>query len=332
MHIRHLFLTALILFLLTEPLVGQSPQEKQYSGWNRFWTPSDTFHPARFWIAAASGSAIYAVTMTGLNKTWYRKYPRSDFHLHNDWGEWRHMDKLGHAFTTYTESRILDQGAQWTGMNTKTSRWLGSGVALGLQTSLEILDGHSSQWGFSWPDMAFNVLGAGIYLSQDMIWQEQRVSLKVSNWLPAYPEAPMAQLGGTSLKQRSRDLFGSAWTERYLKDYNAQTIWLSVSPDKFLSSGKWPAWLNIAFGYSAENLYGGYNNRWIIPTGQTVQLDPVVYPRYSQFILSLDVDFTRIPTRNPFLKALFQGLNAFKFPFPGIEYNSLGKWGAHWIY
>ena len=298
----------------------------------RFWTPADSFHQARFWVAAGTGTSLYAVTMVGLNEVWYKTYPRSKFHLHNDWGEWRMMDKLGHAFTTYTESRLLSQGSRWTGMNENASRWLGAGVALGLQSSIEWLDGHSSQWGFSWPDMAFNGLGAITYLAQDRFWHEQRVLLKISNWLPSYPSQPMEQLAGNSLDQRAVDLFGSGWGERYLKDYNAQTVWLSVSPHAFLKKSSWPAWLNIAFGYSGENMYGGYANSWILPTGQPVQLDELRYPRYSQYVLSMDIDFTRIPTRSPFLKAVFEALNAFKVPFPGLEYNSLGQFKLGWLY
>lgn len=319
------------LFLLLGSTIRITAQQ-QAGSWQRFWTPADTFHQARFWIATGSGTALYAVTMVGLNEAWYKTFPRSSFHLHNDWGEWRLMDKFGHAFTTYTESRLLTQGARWTGMRESSSRWLGTGVALGLQTSIEWLDGHSSQWGFSWPDMGFNGLGALTYAVQDMIWRDQRVVWKVSNWLPSYPAQPRTELGGYSLRQRSEELFGSGWAERYLKDYNAQSVWLSISPKAFFRDSRWPPWLNIALGYSAENMFGGYANRWVLPTGQFVQLDATSYPRYSQYLLSLDIDFTRIPTKSPFLKAVFEGLNAFKFPFPGLEYNSLGQWKAGWLY
>ena len=99
-------------------------------------------------------------------------------------------------------------------------------------------------------------------------------------------------------------------------------IWLSINPASFTKSNKLPPWLNVAFGLGAENLYGGSENSW--PTQDpNFFLDDNIYPRYNQYYLSFDVDFTRIKTNSGFLRACFKVLNIFKVPSPTLEYNPI---------
>lgn len=102
------------------------------------------------------------------------------------------------------------------------------------------------------------------------------------------------------------------------------TIWLSANPASFISNSdhRIPKWLNIAVGYSSENLYGGFENAW--PAKAPIYfLDQEAFPRYNQYFLSLDVDFTRIKTNSGFLRTAFKVLNLFKFPAPSLEYNAI---------
>ncbi|OJU23360.1 MAG: hypothetical protein BGN92_03335 [Sphingobacteriales bacterium 41-5] len=50
----------------------------------------------------------------------------------------------------------------------------------GFLTVIEILDGFSNKWGFSWGDMAANVFGAGMFQGQQLLWNEQRIKFKFS--------------------------------------------------------------------------------------------------------------------------------------------------------
>ncbi len=68
------------------------------------------------------GSAIYGSTSVALYHTWYKEYELIEFHTFNDAAEWVQMDKMGHLFTTYTESRIAYKGARWTGIPDQKSR------------------------------------------------------------------------------------------------------------------------------------------------------------------------------------------------------------------
>ncbi len=300
-----------------------------------FFRPADSLHPTRFWIAAGGGAAIYGTASVGLYNAWYKGYELTGFHTFDDWREWRRMDKAGHLFTTHMESSLAFKGALWTGMGRKAAAWTGAGVGMLLQTTIEVMDGFSAKWGFSWSDMAFNALGAGLFLGQELGWQEQRIVMKTSYTEPRYPTTPILSVDGnhnTTLLARARDLYGVSYPERFIKGYNGLTIWASVNPAAFFPKERKPAflprWLNVAAGYGAENLFGGFENRWE-EDGVEFVLNERLYPRYSQYYLSLDVDFTRIRTRSPVLKTLFTVVNWLKVPAPAIEYNSLGKLRFH---
>jgi len=89
-----------------------------------------------------------------------------------------------------------------------------------------------------------------------------------------------------------------------------------------------PKWLNVAVGYGAQGLWGGFENEWEIDD-QRYELN---LPRYRQWYLSLDVDLSRIDTDNYLLKTILSVLNIIKIPAPAIEFNSLGEVKFHIIH
>jgi len=204
---------------------------------------------------------------------------------------------------------------KWAGIQEKKAIWTGAAVSMAYLTAIEIMDGYSAQWGFSWSDMAANVLGNGLFVAQQLTWQEQRILMKFSAHLTEYAE----------LKP---DLLGSNYMERILKDYNGQTYWLSANPSSFRSDSSGPfSWLNIAFGYGAEGMIGANNNDDIDDVDGAGQIE-----RYRQFYFSLDVDLSRIKTRSGFLKGMFYVLNSIKVPAPALEINGQGNTKFHLVY
>lgn len=308
----------------------------------RLLEPADSLHKGRFWTCAIGGAAIYTGFSIGLYNVWYKNYELTGFHTFNDWGEWKDMDKAGHFIATYSETRLIYSGARWTGMRRKPALLTSMAVGTFLQTTVEMMDGFSAKWGFSWADMGFNTLGVGLFASQQWLWDEQRISLKASYTAPAYPSVPAysSDPGAPSftLRQRAADLYGVNIVESFLKDYNGLTIWVSANPASFFpakqapSAFRWPQWLNIAVGYGAENLYGGFENTWTSDAGFQYAIDGQAFPRYRQFYLSLDVDLSRIRTRSRFLKTLLHTLNWVKIPAPALEINTLGKVKMHYLY
>lgn len=125
------------------------------------------------------------------------------------------------------------------------------------------------------------------------------------------------------------DLLGSNLPERMLKDYNGQTLWLSFNIKSLMlrDDSRFPAWLNIALGYSANGMTGAFFNT-DVHNGNPIP----EYKRKRQFILSPDIDLTRIPTNNKFLKITLKVLSFIKIPMPAVMLDSQGDLSWHWLY
>jgi hypothetical protein len=296
-----------------------------------FLKPSDTFNIKRFRTVSYIGAGIYVGTVIGLNEIWYKRYPRSGFHLFNDSKEWLGVDKAGHFASIYAECRYLYNGARWTGIKERNAIWTGLAVASAFHMTIEILDGFSSKWGFSLADVGANVLGISLFAGQQWAWKEQRILAKWSNHPQNYSSDPIVSEDGlytSSLKKRSQDLYGKSYVETFFKDYNGTTAWLSFNLKSFFPNTGVPGWLNIAVGYGAQNLYGGFLNEW--KEGDVVyKLNTGNYPRYHQYYLSLDIDTSKIPVKNRILRTILDMINFIKIPAPGLEYNSLGQFKFH---
>ena len=273
------------------------------------------------WVAAGNIGG-YGGAMIGLYSAWYRNYPQSKFHSFNDWREWKQVDKVGHLYGAYIESVGSMELWRWAGMDRKKRIWIGGLSGAAYQTIIEVLDGFSKDWGWSWGDFAANITGSGLLIGQELAWDEQRIRIKFSYHPLSYND-PQVQ-------ERSNQLFGSNQSNRFLKDYNGQTYWASISVASFLQNSKWPKWLNIAVGYGAEGLLGGRENRASTPVGGVV-FDRRDIPRVRQWYLAPDIDWKKIHTNRAGLRFLFTVLNAFKFPAPALEF-SAGKVRLHPIY
>jgi len=265
-------------------------------------------------------AALWTGTFITLNQAWYADYPRQPFHFFNDLPEWQQMDKAGHVWTAYQVSRLSGDIWRWSCLDPKKAVWLGGISGLAYQSVIEILDGFSEKWGFSIWDMAANVAGAGAYVSQQLLWKDQRILFKFSYFPYAYPP---------DLQARASELFGTG-AERILKDYNAQTYWVSVNLGSFMPRSGIPKWLSLSLGYNARLMVGGRENVWIDGTGMTVDRSDV--KRYRRFFLSADVDLTKIRTRSKLLRSVFSAVNMIKIPAPALEFNTDGKVRLHGFY
>jgi len=269
------------------------------------------------WVLGGVQAGLWGGTFYSLNKTWYADYPRSDFHFYNDWKEWQQMDKAGHAWSSYQISNHTSKIWQWAGMEKKKAVMIGGISGMAYLSIIEILDGYSDKWGFSIPDILANSAGAGIYAAQELGWNEQRITIKLSYSPYRYG----------ALTTRANALFGSGDVEKVLKDYNGQTYWASVNIKSFFPESHFPEWFNIALGYGASTMLGGYENTWTSASGMTINRSDI--PRYKRFYLSADIDLTRIKTKNKTLKTVFSLVNVLKIPAPALEWNGLGKVRFH---
>ncbi|WP_412561174.1 DUF2279 domain-containing protein [Winogradskyella sp. MIT101101] len=276
---------------------------------NQFLKPSDTLNKPRRNAVIISESSLATLALIGLDQLWYADYPRSRFKTINDSGEWLQMDKFGHVFSSYQLGRIGANTLNWAGISKKDQLLFGSTLGLGFLTAVEVMDGFSEEWGFSWTDMVANVTGTGLYIGQELLWKEQRILLKYS-------------FHRTDFAKQRPDKLGNGLFEEFLKDYNGQTYWLSANLNSFFKTDYIPNWLNLAFGYGADGMLTGDPN------------DPLFLNqnRTRQYYLSLDIDLTRIKTNSNILKTIFDVFNVIKIPFPAIELNSEGRLKMHYFY
>ena len=273
----------------------------------------------RTWLVAGANVLGYGGAMIGLSKAWYSQYEKTKFHTFNDFPEWKQVDKLGHLYAAYIESRGSMEMWRWTGMDRKKRIWIGGMSGAMYQTVIEILDGYSSGWGWSWGDFGANIIGSGTLVAQELAWNDQRIKFKFSFHKKNYDNA--------ALNQRSDELFGSSWPERMLKDYNGQTYWASINLKPFFKNAKIPDWLSVAIGYGADGMFGARENVKKDENGNVV-FDRTDIKRVRQWYVSPDIDLTKIKTNKKGLKFLFTVLSAFKFPLPSLELSD-GKLKFH---
>jgi hypothetical protein len=316
--------------------------QKNYRSFS--YAPPDTFDRKRCITVVGTSAATFATTTYWLYTAWYQQYGRGKFHFFNDNGEWMQMDKYGHVFSGYFQSRWAAEMYRWVGVKPRKSDWIGVAYGLAAQTSLEIADGFSTKWGFSKGDFVANLLGAGSFIGQQLAWNEQRISFKVSSTPKTYPNTLVYSEDGkysTPLSTRAYNLLGNNYAISFIKDYNEQTLWLSANVASFLpKETRFPKWLNVAVGYSVENAFVGNNSySWTqteakdgIPVGTVFTIDKNQFPRYRQILLSLDIDLTKIKTKNHFLNTMLHIVNIIKIPAPALEFNSLGQVKGHLLY
>jgi hypothetical protein len=275
----------------------------------------------RSWLVGGANIAFYGGMMIGLYNAWYSNYPQGKFSSFDDLGEWQQVDKVGHAYSAYWDGRLSIEMWKWTGVKKNTAVWIGGLTGFGYQTAIEVLDGFSAEWGWSWGDMAANAFGSALLIGQELGWDEQKISFKFSIHQRDY--------GDAGLNNRANKLFGSNILQRLVKDYNAQTYWLSANINSFFKQSKLPDWLNIAVGYGADNMFGGYENVETDKNGVVV-FDRRDLPRYRQWYLAPDIDFSRIKTKSKWLKRFLFCLNALKMPSPSLEFSN-GSFKFNWL-
>ena len=276
----------------------------------------------RVWLVAGTNVVGYSSAMIALYAAWYKNYPQTRFHTFNDLPEWKQMDKAGHIYSAYVESRSSMELWRWAGLDRKKRIWIGGMSGVFYQTVIEVLDGFSAGWGWSWGDFTANILGSGALVAQELAWDDQRIKFKFSFHRKNYSDP--------SLNQRSDLLFGKTTTERLLKDYNGQTYWASVNLKPFFKNSNLPDWLSVSLGYGAEGLFGGTQNTAKDANGNII-FDRRDIKRYRQWFLSPDIDLSKIKTHKKAVHLLLSMLSAFKFPTPSIEFSN-GKFRAHAIH
>lgn len=310
-HTNRLFLFFLLVF------IGAHAKASGYS--DSLVVESDakyptTIHKKRLALVCSGTLGAYTGLMTGVGFVWYGRQPLGKFRWFDDSREWLQQDKTGHFYAPYFITTLSYEMLRWSGMkNTPAAIAAGAFGFLSLSI-MEIPDGLNPKYGASWSDIVFNFSGAAFATGQYLLWKEQRITSKYSFHIVDYPKG--------ELRDRAEALYGKNFVERALKDYNGTVIWLSANLYSFNHKIR-PKWLNVALGYGAGNLYGGFQNVWVDAKGNSHDRSDL--KRYRSFYLSVDADLTKIPVKSKAGKAILGVLNVFKIPMPALEFNTLGQ-------
>ena len=258
-----------------------------------------------------SEAAVATIATIGLQYLWYKKFPHSRFHFFNDNREWLGMDKLGHATTVYNISALQYNLMRWSGVNNQAAILIGGLTGLGYLAMIEIMDGFSSQWGFSPGDMAANIFGGALFMAQQYGWNEQRIQMRFSFHYSIYAKY-------------NPDLLGRNFPQRLLKDYNGQSYWFSFNVSSFLKRNtNFPKWINADFGIGADGMTGAINNPDSVGGKSIPQ-----FIRQRKLLFGLDGAFTK---KN---QVCFPSwINLLRIPTPALDWKTrTNEWKLHLLY
>ena len=261
----------------------------------------DSLHtPKKNIIWGATGlSLAYGTSLYILSQTWYEQSNKTSFHFFNDIREWQQLDKAGHAWGSFHESRLGVNALRSAGVPAKKAIIYGGLLGFVLQSPIEWLDGYAPDYGASVSDLGANALGSVAVITQELVWGQLRLQPKYS-------------FHQSGLASRRPQVLGRTTLEQALKDYNGQTYWLAADVSAFLpQNSKYPPWLNLAVGYGGEQML----------YGEPATNRQNGFQAYRQYYVTLDLNLMRIKTRSKFLRTAFYVLSSIHLPAPAVEYN-----------
>ena len=262
-------------------------EDAAYAGWQPAFADSlradgDEGSRVRPWRVAAIGAGAGAVSLAAMvsqQRRWWDE--RTHFKVQNDWGYVLGSDKFGHFFSSSFLTRFYRAAFQWAGLSEAHAGHWGAGTAYASMLYYETLDGFGPQWGFDFTDLLFNTLGVGFQYAQ-WHWEPlEAFALKVSYW----PSGWVTQTGEG---------------KNPLDDYPGHTWWVTANPHH-LGAGAFPAWLNLAVGYSAQE-----------PDDQDFLTEPNLY-------VGLDLEIAGLPIDHPVWNAAVPWLRYLHLPAPAIR-------------
>lgn len=281
------FLIPLLLLIFALPCRGAGPNVAAPS--DSAASPSadsvSTIRPLRLALVGGLAAGGFVAGHVLLTDLWWKGEPsRFHFNWRDDWRYALGADKVGHAITPYIGTDILRQALEWTGMQRNASLWWGAGAACAYTTYIEVRDGFSAEWGFSWGDFIANNLGIGWRVAEAYEPWLNNIRFKVSYWPGA------AYRSGA---------YGSI-----VDDYESTYHWASLNVNALLPAAwrdLWPDFVNIAVGHSVKDIaaYDGSGHH--------------------ELYLGLDWNTEGLPGDGAFWNRLKRTLNYYHLPAPTVR-------------
>ncbi len=232
--------------------------------------------------ALTAGGFVYGHALN--NDLWW-KGEKSSFHFNwqDDWTYALGSDKFGHFYFPYVTATVYSGLFRWSGLDNTTSLYAGASVAFAYQSYIEIRDGFSKQWGFSWGDFAANTLGAAYPLLQHHYPLLDNLRFKMS----FYPS------------ERYRNNSHAV----IFDDYESTYDWVSIKPALVLpeSAKKYmPSFINFAIGHSVKKL-------------------DISRLAHHEWYIAIDWNVEALPGDSEFLLTLKRLINFYKLPAPAVK-------------
>jgi hypothetical protein len=269
----------------------------------------------KVWRITLVSFLIWASLLVLLSFIWYKGIFKGHFTFFDDSQEWLQMDKMGHFFASFQVSRWFIQILKWQKVDPKEAQRIGVWGGILFVSPIEVLDGFSIAYGFSWTDILANVMGSLC------LWLQYRV-FGLIRFMPkfSFSFSPFASM--------RKEMLGGFFLSQLIKDYNAQTYWISCSPNLFLKRKLFPEWLHISFGYGGDNLLGGHDNVWE-KEGRVFDFSDL--QRVRQFYISFDLNFQYLEGTSRFKRGLKLVTSCLKFPFPMIGFDAVNGLFFRWL-
>ncbi len=249
-----------------------------------------------FSIAVVSGMTVSHIAQEGLY--WKTSTP---FYINrgDDYRYAANADKLGHAFAAYAIAKVVEQGLQWSGVDTAASVWIGAAVAFTNQLLVEYRDATSTTrngqlapyLGWSWGDMLANTAGAMLPILQHY-WGEQSRFLSRLRFKYSLHSSGNVERG---------------YFRSILDDYESQYHWLCVPLDVVL--GGEPTWWKQFFGIGV-----GHSVRGIIRADGSF-----TFAGTHELWLTLDYNLEAISSEHPLVRAVLRIANLLRLPAPCVR-------------
>jgi hypothetical protein len=231
-------------------------------------------------MGITAGGFIYGHAF--LNDLWWKgRKTAFHFNFEQDWKYSLGADKIGHFYFPYLVGNVYSRLFQWSGVEEEESYYYAASLALLYQTYIEIRDGYSEQYGFSWGDYSANIFGAAYPVLQYHYDLLNNFNFKIS----FYPS--------TRFRNNSH---GSI-----IDDYESTYHWLSINVKNLLSSSAseyYPAFINLAVGHSVKQLDSQGTH---------------------ELYIALDWNFEALPGDIWLLKFLKTLVNFYHFPSPAVR-------------
>ena len=249
--------------------------------------PLDTSHIIPYRLGVVGGLSVggFILGHFVLGNLWW-KGEKSEFHFtwQDDWVYALGADKFGHFYTPYVGTDLYRQGLEWTGLSRTSSLWWAAGLASGYTIYVEIRDGFSEEWGFSWGDFIANSLGVG--------------------WRVAEYYEPWLENVRWKISYDASDAFKEGAYSTIVDDYESTYHWASLNVNDMLPAqwrSLWPDWINIGLGHSVKDV------RAHDGTG------------YHELYIGLDWNTEGLPGEGSFWDWLKRTINYYHLPAPTVR-------------